>query len=187
MSEADERGQRWPPWAAPPAGEVPVPLSERLVLLDSADAAVMLTEFECYSTGLAFWSEVRIRWPFPSGIADSADLALREHHKRSEAMGSLELLLRLPQGDPLSTSDAQGSSRAARIRRPSGPVLVSADSAGGDETSTWANWWLWPMPRAGSIEFTLRWPAIMRGQTASASVDSTKFHAASRDVIRLWD
>jgi hypothetical protein len=67
---------------------------------------------------------------------------------------------------------------------PTGPILRSA-GGGGTANRQIAQWWAWPLPPPGPLEFICQWPTFGIAETR-AIIDAQLIIDAARRSVRLW-
>ena len=69
-------------------------------------------------------------------------------------------------------------------RLPAAPILQSR-GGGGTSHSQLFQWWVWPLPPAGPLEFICQWPVYGIGETR-VGIDGQVILDAARRSVQLW-
>ena len=166
---------------APPDNEAPVAVAVNAVVGRSDGAAVILSGFQVYSSGVEFTLAVRLREePMGSMRRDIHELV---GFNGPGADASSHLLL------GVEFSDGR---RAANIGIPSWhqgvpadqPMLAGGGGGGGGKTYDQTTW-LTPVPPAGPMTFVCAWAAFDIEETHTP-VDGTALAEARSRVVELW-
>jgi hypothetical protein len=154
-----------------PENELPVALSENVLLARTDDAVVALRGMHVYSTGLAFDLSVRVRPGSLSGI-ELHDVLWRP------GPGAPPLLLGLELAD---------GTRVDNVGEPGwgGDVVFTQGGGTGSEYSVDHSWWLSPLPPAGPLTVVVRCPDLGLTETSTV-LDGTAIRAAADRVVALW-
>lgn len=176
-----------PVWLGPPEDELGVATPLTVVVGRSERATVALTQATSFTTGLtlSFVAQARDldrraahtlfheQHPFGSGEQDLPD-------------GFLRLGVELPGGAKASNL---GGRRPFGAGDPEGPVFIHRGGSSGssrmDAVTMNHDYWLWPLPRPGTIRVSCEWPLV--GISFSAvEVDGALLVEAAKAVVPLW-
>ncbi len=163
------------PWHRPET-EFPgiVPIGS-LVFERSEQAAFAITGISAYTNGFEFTLTRLIRPGAPGWDGGVVPAAPQDWRAVDRAP---EISLRLSDGTRVVSDGAHGGSE------PTGPILRPG---GGGGTSHYqaSQWWSWPLPPPGSLEFISQWPTFGIGETR-VSIDAQLILEAARRSVRLW-
>jgi hypothetical protein len=162
------------PWD-PPQTEFPaiVPINT-LQFGRSGDAAAAITGISAYSSGFEVFVTRLIR-PGAPGIDDPAPGTPRAGLTAREPF---QISVQLSDGSHVISSRPQGDSE------PAGPILRPR-GGGGTLHYQLLQWWAWPLPPSGPLEFICHWPALGPGDTR-VRIDARVILDAAQRSIRLW-
>lgn len=163
------------PWD-PPQTEFPGVVPINALQFDrSGDAAVAITDLSAYSNGFEIFVTRLIR-PGAPGIDDDpvpvtprTGLAARE---------PFQISLQLSDGSQVVSGRPRGDSE------PAGPIL-RLRGGGGTSHYQLLQWWAWPLPPSGPLEFICHWPTLGIGETR-VRIDAQVILDAAQRGIRLW-
>ena len=163
------------PWIRPEAelpGIVPI---DTLHFDRSEQAAVAIIGIAAYARGFEFFLARRIR-PGTPGLDEDPTPEMRRRSR-----GELEDF-------PISVQFSDGrtaiSGRPRGDFEPTGPILQSR-GGGGSSHSQLFQWWVWPLPPAGPLEFICQWPVYGIGETR-IGIDGQLILDAARSSVQLW-
>lgn len=163
------------PWD-PPEAEFPgiVPIST--LHFDRSDqVAVAITGLSAYSRGFEFFVTCLIRPgthsfdPDPVPGADGPVLA---------ASHSFQLSLQLADGTAAISERPPGDAEPAR------PILQPR-GGGGTAYYQHSQWWAWPLPPSGPLEFICQWPMLGINETQVA-IEAQLILDAARQSVQPW-
>jgi hypothetical protein len=165
----DEPIPAQPEWARPGVESLGALVPWRLVLAENARVRVLLARAIAHATGVELTVEIR--------FAETPDH--RVFHRMSHARNPLhDDFLRF--GVELS----DGRKLTNVYERPDDAILMRTSGGGGDKTFTW-NYWLWPLPPAGTLTFVCEWPGFDIELTRTG-VDAQEALDAARRARLLW-
>jgi hypothetical protein len=155
----------------PPWDETGVLLPRRLPLVETADVLVTLSSIVAYSSGMSFTTEIRLQ---------DVDVC----------RGLNRALAGLPddQGNDtfhlVVTTDGSALTSLPSSAGPYREPYLGRSAGHGSEHQWEQGWWLTPIPRAGSLEIAVRWPA-MGLEPVPVVVDGDELRAAAASS-RSW-
>ena len=156
---------------SPPENEIPVALPGNAALARTADAALALTEFRVYSTGVTFTQALRVRRG-RTGRRDIHELLWRQGDGAPGMLVGLELA----DGRRVDDTDRQG---------PMGDLVFSCTGGSGDELSLDQGWWLHPLPPQGPLRLVVRFDDLGISETVT-ELDGGAIREAAGEVTELW-
>jgi len=168
------------PWDGPPNNVLGIVVPVNLVLAQSALAAVTLGAVTAYADGFEFDYLIR-----STTEALGQSLAEHLHHRRRVEADLPDDLFRFgiefADGTRLTTLESRlpfGSGETG------GPAMVPR--GGGGSYERWeGNWWVTPLPPAGSVAFVCEWPAADI-ELARAEIDAALILDAAARTVTLW-
>jgi hypothetical protein len=163
------------PWN-PPEAEFPGIVAMDTLHFDrSEQAAVAIIGIAAYAGGFEFFLARRIR-PGTLGLDEDPTPEMRRRR------------LGEPEEFPISVQFSDGrqavSGRPRGDSEPTGPILQSR-GGGGTSHSQLFQWWVWPLPPAGPLEFICQWPVYGIGETR-VGIDGQVILDAARLSVQLW-
>ena len=163
------------PWN-PPEAELPgiVPI-DTLHFDRSEQAAVAIIGISAYARGFEFFVARRIR-PGTPGLDEEPLPEMRRRMLTEQ--DPFQVSLRFSDGRKAISSRAHGDSE------PTGPILQPR-GGGGTSHSQLHQWWVWPLPPTGPLEFICQWPVYGIGETR-VGLDAQLILDAARRSIQLW-
>ena len=180
-----------PEWIGPPRNMLGAPLAERALLVQRDDLVIAVTSMIAFPTG------VRFRLLTRSARDEFGDLmsGRRWIHGNVGPSGSLPSeIFRLgvvtADGRAMDYRPFAGTGGVAGFGygeggRPEPPQLLPTSGGGG--SGDWEQeYWLWPLPPDGVLEFVCEWPAMDVPETHVA-VDPAPIRAAADRAITLWE
>lgn len=154
---------------APPDNEVPVVVPLDLIVHRTSDAALVLTHAEVFSRGWRLHLAGRLR--------PTAGVSF--YGPGHGIVGREEGLLGVEYAD-----GRRGASLHGPGRRGDGLVVVQSGGGGGPHEQD-TNWWVNPLPPAGSVVLTVVHRAVRDGELR-VEVDASPILEAATGVIELW-
>lgn len=158
--------------------EVPI----QFVLASSAKAVVAIRHLTAYAMGFEFQLTARlrpgheIRGPFP-GMYWRAGLD-------PATLPDEFLRIGIQFADGSKATNVGGPFSRPGGDRPQGPILQPGGGGSGG-TRADMNFWVWPLPPAGSLAFVCEWPAY--GISLSRhEIDSALIRTAAAQTTPLW-
>ena len=163
------------PWN-PPEAEFPGIVAMDTLHFDrSEQAAVAIIGIVAYARGFEFSLARRIRPGTPGLDEDpTPEMRRRRHGEPEEFLISVQF----SDGRQAVSGIPRGDSE------PTGPILQSR-GGGGTSHSQLFQWWVWPLPLAGPLEFICQWPVYGIGQTR-VGIDGQLILDAARRSVQLW-
>jgi hypothetical protein len=163
------------PWN-PPEAELPGIVAIDTLHFDrSEQAAVAIIGIAAYARGFEFFLARRIRPGTPGLDEDPTPEMLRRRRRE-------------PEDFPISVQFSDGrtaiSGRPRGDFEPTGPILQSR-GGGGSSHAQLFQWWVWPLPPAGPLEFICQWPVYGIGETR-IGIDGQLILDAARSSVQLW-
>jgi hypothetical protein len=154
-----------------PENEIPVALSDNVLLARTHDVAVALLGLQVYTTGISFDLSVRVR---PGGLpaVDVQQVLWRPRPGAPPLLVGVEL------------ADGTRVDNLSR-QRPGGDVVFTQGSGSADEHSAVQTWWLSPVPPGGPLRVVVRCPELGITETA-VELDATPIRQAAERVVELW-
>ncbi|MGY1640200.1 hypothetical protein ACI782_03595 [Geodermatophilus sp. SYSU D00703] len=154
-----------------PGNEIPVALSDNLLLARTHDVAIALVGLQVYTTGISFDLSVRVR---PGALPGTDVQQLLWRH----GPGAPALLVGVELADGTRVDNVP--------RQEPGEDIVFTESSGSaDERSATQTWWLSPVPGEGSLRVVVRCPELGITETA-VELDATPIRQAVERVVELW-
>lgn len=155
-------------------------MPQRLVLVHTQSALVVIDRLLAFPTGLEFTMVVSRRSP-PDDFVDPLQWDPR-HDPPPPPPEFLRFGIVFSDGRVASNLLDRPRSEGA----PNRPVLGLL-SGHGTRGHSERRWWLWPLPPAGPVRFVVEWPSEGVAET-SAEVDGDQIAAAAADalVVEGW-
>ena len=188
-----------PEWAGAPEDVLPGIAPMEPVIGRSESAAVLLTGFRAFPTGLAMTLGVRLRAPLPRGrdlfseLFDGPyqhDMDVDWQDRRLKWGFELADGQRVTNVDRSWDLDAPHANHQAGAQpqygdwRPGRPVLQGGGGGGGSVTVE-REYWLWPLPPAGRLTVACQW--LEQGiDLTRHDLDATPFLEAATRAQPLW-
>jgi hypothetical protein len=139
----------------------------------SEQAAVAITGISAYSNGFEF-AVTRLLQPgtpgFDAEMPTAAGMVL--------AREPFQVSLQLSDGRKVISERPPGDAE------PTGPILRPR-GGGGTSHSQLTQWWAWPLPPSGPLEFICQWPVLGTGETR-VGIDAQLILDAARQSVQLW-
>lgn len=181
-----------PPWAAPPAYELPAVVHLGTFLHRSQDAVVALGSAEVFSTGVAF----NLSWVFRRGEEDEDAWDERRGlffrpmgmHQGRGSQSALMFGVQLPDGSKASSGHQVPYGLMGPGGQPEPPTLAlnnGGGSGGDDELAGTGTLWLWPLPPAGDLRLFAQWTDFGLEET-SITLDGGRLRDAASGVQQYW-
>jgi hypothetical protein len=161
------------PWD-PPQTEFPgiVPISTlQFDRSGEGAAAIAITGMSAYSNGFEIFVTALIH-PGRPGFDAETPGGSRPAHK------PYQISLRLSDGRTVISGRPKGDSE------PAGPILRPR-GGGGTSHSQHTQWWAWPLPPSGPLEFVCNWPTLGTSESR-VGVDAQLILDAAGRSVRLW-
>jgi hypothetical protein len=138
---------------------------------EQAAAAIAITGMSAYSNGFEFAVTALIH-PGAAGFdAETPDGRMLTHKP-------YQISLQLSDGRTVTSDRPHSDSE------PTGPIL-RPHGGGGTSHYQHSQWWAWPLPPSGPLEFICHWPTLGTGETR-VGIDAHLILDAARRSIRLW-
>jgi hypothetical protein len=169
------------PWFGPPRNVVGHPLPLTLLLAQTENLAIVITDVVAFPTGFVFTVIARRKIAL---YGDAWMDAFRRDRERPEGSSShlLQMAILLPDGSRLSSL----APTLPKLERPSGPCLVPRGGPPGDSWSVGATFWIWPLPTSGNILFECDWPS-QRVEKVAAHLETALLVESARNAVTLWE
>jgi len=163
------------PWD-PPQTQFPGIVPVNTLLFDRSErAAIAITGISAYTNGFEFFVTRLIQ---PGAPGWDEDPVPGEPGEPFAAHRSFEISLLLSDGRTVSSGRPRGGSE------PTEPMLRSR-GGGGTSHYNQAQWWAWPLPPSGPLEFICQWPTLGISETR-VSIDAQLILDAARRSVQLW-
>jgi hypothetical protein len=172
---------RLPEWLGPPEHVAPGVVPLELVLVNTGEIAVYVSDARAYPNGFACTVLIAARDPL-SGAGPIHHPGMHAGH----AAGATDGVFRFG----VQFSDGAKATNMGRVAghlpmgRPDGPVLMPRGGGGGG-ASYQQGFWVWPMPPAGDLVFACEWPD-RDIDLRTATVEARLFHEAAQRSVELW-
>ncbi|HEX6456685.1 MAG TPA: hypothetical protein VF009_09230 [Solirubrobacterales bacterium] len=168
-------------WMGPERGELPSVVPVERMVAQTNEVAIYVSGFWVYAAGFEF--EVRVIAKDEENELDPFGI---EHRMRiHESVELTPELLRLgfefSDGSKVTNTGASAEARLEGLRgkRPQAPVMD--ETGGGSTEGTWSQeFWVWPLPPAGSFDLVCEWPAADIPLTRTSLEAAPIIEAASR-------
>ena len=141
----------------------------------SEQAAIAIIGISAYTRGFEFFVARRIRPGTPGLDEDPMPNALRRGLTEPEYF---QISLRFSDGRKAISERPRGD------YEPAGPILQPR-GGGGTAHSQLLQWWAWPLPPGGPLEFICQWPLYGIGETR-VGIDAQLILDAARRSVQLW-
>jgi hypothetical protein len=179
------------PWEGPRSGVIGVSVPLDAVLVQSDSVLATLQRFVAYPEGAVFEFALRLRRPLtlPSGTIEalSGGRAVRTSWPPRRTRNSPALRFEVLYADGRrATSGGFGwlSDEAEQAER-RGPVLRVLRGSG-SPTAVNLDYWLWPLPPNGPLQFTLWWSGL-GVEDGSATVEGAVLGEAASQSLIAWN
>ena len=182
-----------PPWAGPPADELPAVVPLGRFLQRTPRMVMAVKSVEVYSTGCV----LELVWTIRRGTESDAGWgAVSERcfnrpsfrHGLQGGGGGFRLGLAYPDGGK-ATADEWPHWGIEGADPGPGPVLTTAGGGGGsgsdDEVNSSMKFWLWPLPPPGELRIVAQWADIGMAQE-SIVVSGEELASAAERVQPYW-
>lgn len=174
-----------PEWIGPSDDLLPGVVPDNVILFRTERAALTLSHFDVYPTGVEFALDVRLRQGDDS--SERWDVPWERQHRPGRDPAVLpDDLLRL--GIVFADGSTWTNISASYPRDggpPTPPVVTSRGGQGGQDRWSMRQW-LWPLPPDGPLTFIAEWPKYDIPE-CRAEIDASALRRAAEDAIRLWD
>lgn len=181
-----------PPWAAPPAYELPAVVHLGAFLHRSPTTVVALRSAEVFSTGVSF----NLSWVFRRGEEDEEAWDERRGlffrpmgmHQGRATRSALMFGVQLPDGSKASSGHQVPYGLMGAGGQPAPPTLALNNGGGGggdDELAGTGTLWLWPLPPAGDLRLFAQWTDFGLDET-STTLDGGRLRDAASGVQQYW-
>jgi hypothetical protein len=162
-----------------PDGQLQMPLTTRLLLARTDEAAIAVVGLWAFTAGFEFQVSVQLRAAVPGTSAASFLSALDGAPLEDE-------FLRL--GIQFSTGEKAANTELRATRdtggEPVGPTMKNRVAGAGARRRDWT-YWVSPLPPPGPLAFVCAWPAFGIAESR-AELDAALILDAARDCIDLW-
>jgi hypothetical protein len=179
--------EQWYRLTSPPENEFPVGVGLTVLLGQTNDAAVGITQIEAFSTGFKFSLAVRLRQARPELVRGGLFMLISAHVRPGiEIPLENRLLLGLEYSNGHRASTLQDMRMLGPGAVAGGQQLVLVQQGGGGgEQSVDQTYWVSPLPPQGPVTFVLSWPAF--GIPESRTVlDGAAIRVAADRSQLLW-
>ncbi|TNB75225.1 hypothetical protein FHJ30_04295 [Arthrobacter sp. BB-1] len=182
-----------PPWASPPAYELPVVVHLGSFLHHSPEMVMAVKSAEVFSTGCSF----SLSWIIRRGEEDEDDWADKHalffqpgmHLRRGTVpLSGLMFGVQFADGSKASTGARGPHGFMGSDDEPEPPTLVLNNGGGGggpDELAGSGTLWLWPLPPAGNLRLVAQWIDFGM-EESSVTLDGGQLRQAAEGVQRFW-
>jgi hypothetical protein len=172
-------------WLNPPAdvlaGVVPV----ELIIGRSDEAALLLTGIRAFPTGLAMTLHVRTRARVTRFNVHEEVFDGPYRHDQDDQWRRDRLKWGFEYADGRRATNVDPwPDLATPQETPDRPVLMGR-GGGGDARTVDRDYWLWPLPPAGSLKVVCQWAALGIGSTTTA-LDADQIVAAASRAQSIW-
>jgi hypothetical protein len=173
-----------PEWFGPPIGVLPGLSLQRAVVFRTTEAMLIVHRFEAFPTGVAFEVDVFVRH------GGFVDIPLMVHGPRyREGDQFTDDLIRfgvtIADGSSWSNLDVPPPDYVPSPDHAPAPLVVSCSGGGGGGHRISAQYWMWPLPRQGTVTFIAEWPAYDVAES-SATIDAEELRGAATRSERVW-
>lgn len=178
-------------WFGPPEDELGAVVPLQLVVGRSEKGAVALRHATVYSSGVTLDVMGLAR-----GLSDAqANRVFHERHLFEEdeepSPAFLRIGLELPGGERVS--NLGGRRHRRRLLKPdvepAGPVFIEhgggGGQSGGGRVSMNPGYWLWPLPKRGTIRVFCEWP-LVEIPLSTAELDGAALASAAERAVPVW-
>lgn len=181
---ADEPDHLETDWLRRPSGMLAGVVPFELIIGRSPQAVVTLIGMRAFPTGLAMTLGVAVRKHLRHRDLNAEVFDGPYRHDRDEAWlrGRLKWGFELSDGIRVTNLDLSWMGDVSQ--RPEHPVL-SGGSGGGDDREVEREYWLWPLPPAGSTKVICQWLDFGISQTTQR-FDTTPMVEAAKRAAPLW-
>lgn len=158
------------PWNLPQTefpGIVPI---NTLQFDRSEQAAIAITGISAYTNGFEI-SVTALLHPDTPGFDAETPGGMLAHQP-------YQISLQLSDGRTVTSGRPPGDSE------PTGPILQPRDG-GGTSHYQHSQWWAWPLPPSGPLQFICQWPTLGTGETR-VRIDAQLILDAARQAVQLW-
>jgi hypothetical protein len=175
-----------PKWGGPPDEEVGVAVAARTMIASQPRLFIAVTDCVAYSNGFTFGLAVRSKDEIPPHM-----MGFGPYPERGDDAG-IQVSIRFSDG----REGGLGPNRAIMDYyrewsegkdppEPAGPI-IGQQSGGGGGTNWDFHYFIWPLPPAGPVTITCKWPA--RGlQSAGKELNGTAIRAAGLKSHSVWE
>lgn len=173
-----------PEWFGPSDDVLPGAVPDHVVLFRTERAALTLSHFDAYPTGVEFDLDLRLRQALGSAERWELPWELRHRPGRDPSEPPDELLrLGIVFADG-STWTNVGASHPSDGGPPTPPFV--SPQGGQDGGDRWSHrQWLWPLAPEGPLTFIAEWPEHAIPE-CRAEIDGGALRRAAEDAVRLW-
>lgn len=171
-------------WSGPPDDYLPGVAPLALIIGRSDRVVVMLTGMSAFPTGLAMTLSVRTRERtghhglLHELYEQPGENSQDQEWKRNRFMFGFEFA----DGRSATTDDAH--ERPNRRALPEHPTLRNTGGGGSGQSSD-QDYWLWPLPPAGSMRIFCQWRKLDVERTV-IDIDTAPFLAAAHEATPIW-
>lgn len=185
LPEEPEVDQPEPEWFAPPSDVLPGVVPVELILGRSETVVVMLTGLRAFPQGVAATLGVRAR-ALPRGVdlhEEAFDGPYRHDRDETWRRDRLKWGVEYADGRRATNVDAWPGFDGVGTA-PDRPVLTGGGGGGGPR-SVDRDYWLWPLPPAGTLTIVCEWRQVGIDLTTSV-VDAGLVVAAAARAQDVW-
>ncbi|HEU4668964.1 MAG TPA: hypothetical protein VFS79_15030 [Arthrobacter sp.] len=182
-----------PPWAAPPAYELPAVVHLGKFLHHSPAMVMALRSAEVFSTGCSFslsWV-IRRGGEDEDGWADKHSLFFQPRmglRSGTAPLSGLMFGVQFADGSKASTGASGPHGFIGSSEEPEPPTLVLNNRGGSgapDELAGSGTLWLWPLPPGGHLRLVAQWIDVGM-EESSVTLDGGQLRQAVAGVQRFW-
>ena len=178
-----------PEWSGPPDNFLGAPLALSVVLARTSDIVIAITDGSVFPTGVTFRLSLRIR-SLSDELRQSMMMGGPFHSHRGQFGGSDDPTQIPPEQLRFGLQFSDGRKATSLAVAPWGeekrtePVLIPTGGGGG--LLSWdMNFWLWPLPPPGPLEFVVEWPVADIPLTRT-EIDGSLIADAASKAEELW-
>jgi len=137
----------------------------------SEQAAIAITGISAYTNGFEISVTAILHPDTPGFDAETPNGGMLLHQP-------YQISLQLSDGRTVTSGRPHGDAE------PTGPILLPR---GGDGTSHYqhSQWWAWPLPPSGPLQFICQWPTLGTSETR-VRIDAQLILDAARQAVQLW-
>jgi hypothetical protein len=172
-----------PEWLGPPENVVPASFPLELMLARTDELALFVHSGRAYAHGFEFTFGLRTR---KARERRGDDPMMGWHAARHGTLDDEMLRFGVAFADGRKATIFDGHPWWGAPESPPEPDIVLMQRGGGGGGTAWNfNFWSWPLPPEGLLEFVVEWPS--EGiELTRAGVDSATVRDAANRAVTLW-